>query len=315
MGLRQRATLLIVFWILGTVTAFAAPKLSLIPDHRFSRIGPENAKGAVIWLHGWCPGYEDCTQLFPPPSVTVFADRKWDLFRLIIPTGGRNHDRISYLKRARYFSELALKYAKELRAEGYKRIVLAGQSGGAMGVIYAGTRSDKIDAIVAMAPCCGTGKHRYISVSGVYNLLRKFKAPRLMIFFFADERHAPPEMAHESAKALDKTKTVYRIYDRPVGFEGHGGGLSYFFGKRFAPEIMAFSTSEDLESKIIRVRAYPGKSMEEIEEKIGEKGSAYIKELQQQMKAFKYYSGRVDGRYGPMSRRALIACVRDELCY
>lgn len=297
-----------------TAPAFAGSGPSLIAYEQSTHHGPEKAAGAVIWLHGWCPGWEDCTGLPPPHAIKKFGREGWDIYRLIIPTSKRNHDNVGYLRRSQYFADLAIKHAKDLRGRGYDRIVLSGQSGGAMGVIYAGTLASDIQAIIAFAPCCGTGARRYTSVSGLYKMFRAFKVPRAIVFFFDDEKHAPDELAENTANILDGRKTTYRIYDRPFGYEGHGGGLSYRFSERFSDEIFAFATGDDTDSKLIKIRGGSGKSVEEIEALIEKIGEPFVVNLQQRMTKSKYYRGKVDGKYGPQTRRALVKCVGDGYC-
>ena len=181
-----------------------------------------------------------------PSHIRRFSAVGWDVYRVNIPPSHANHDNAGWYSRSRLYAELALLNVTKLRAQGYQRIALAGYSGGAMGALFAGTLTSSIDAVFAMAPCCGVNPNGpYVKVGGFYDLLVDFKAPRLMIFFFSGERNAPGDIGSRSTAILGKKDVVYRVYDEPEGFHGHTAGLTAEFAKTFSDEIISFAAGEE----------------------------------------------------------------------
>ena len=106
---------------------------SLVPVSQSIDYGPQKAEGALIWLHGWCPGWKDCSKSPTPQFIDPeFNITGWDIYRLNVPPSYINHDNVGYYSRAEYHARLSLKHSQELRSQGYKRIVLAGYSGGGL---------------------------------------------------------------------------------------------------------------------------------------------------------------------------------------
>ncbi len=284
----------------------------------YEKIGPQNADGALIWMHGWCVPKQSCIGSVPPflyneRNSNNFYKNNWDIYRINIPGSRKNHDNVGYYKRARYFAKLVLPQAEILRKKGYRRVVIAGQSGGAMGVIFASTLKSNVDAIIATAPCCGTGKGKYIPESGVYKLLKKSKSPRLAIFFFDRERHAPRNISQRSAKALKSTNTVYRLYDEPEQHLGHGAANTMKFANEFAEELVKFASGDPSVETNIRITKPKG-SVQAYEKLFEESGKVHVMVTQEDLKNKGYYSGAIDGIYGRGTRGALLRCVQNRDC-
>lgn len=87
-------------------------------------LGPQAAQGAVIWNHGTTSYFaaRDPSQNPIPVFVTLLRDAGWDIFRLDRPPQGEAPD----VSSAALLSGIA-----GLKAQGYRKIVLAGQSAGA----------------------------------------------------------------------------------------------------------------------------------------------------------------------------------------
>jgi hypothetical protein len=269
--------------------------------------GPAEAEGAVIWLHDWCPGTEDCSLVPTPSHITHLASGGWDIFRVNVPPSHQNRDAAGWRNRAQYIAELTVPRVRELRDEGYRRVVLTGYSGGAIAVLFIGTQFVGADAIIAMAPCCGVSGRPYIFPSQFLAMLRRFEAPRVMIFFFEGEPHAPPGLAAEAAAILESKGVIARIYDRPLPFllGDHDAAMTSDFTERFGSRILDFA-------KGIDGPAAPDTSA--YDARLSEEGIEYAKQLQTELKEMAYYTDAIDGDFGPKSRSALTRCVHDEQC-
>ena len=206
-----------------------------------SKIGPRNSQGEVIWLHGWCPGWQDCSRMATPHHIIHFSKSNRDIYRINIPTSHENHDDVGYYFRAKYFARHALYLAEMLRSEGYEKLILSGYSGGAMGAIFAGTLTDKIYGILAVAPCCGTDPTGpYIPTVGFYDLLRSLKAKKISLVFFRGEVNAPDDLGVKSKKILDRRGVQSLIIDRPNMFHGHLARLGWVFTSNHGDDILKF---------------------------------------------------------------------------
>jgi dienelactone hydrolase len=197
--------------------------------------GPAAAIGAVIWNHaGDAPRPTD-----PAPAifVDVLREAGYDVFRLERPPEG---DTI----RA---STLALVDAgKGLRARGYARIVLAGQSaGGWIAIAAQATAPDLADAVVATAPAAyGSTRvdpeRALMNRSELLRLAGFLRRARIMVFLFDNDEYDPGERAGALAEVLRARQVPHLIVDRPASIRGHGVGLSSGFARQFGGCILAF---------------------------------------------------------------------------
>ena len=200
--------------------------------------GPAAAAGAVIWNHaGDAPRPTD-----PAPAifVDVLRDAGYDVYRLERPPDG---DTI----RA---STLALVDAgKGLRARGYARIVLAGQSaGGWIAIAAQATTPDLADAVIATAPAAyGSTRvdpeRALMNRSELLRLAGFLRRARIMVFLFDNDEYDPGERADALAEVLRARQVPHLIIDRPASIRGHGVGLSSGFARQFGGCILAFVTA------------------------------------------------------------------------
>ncbi|HUH83151.1 MAG TPA: alpha/beta hydrolase [Stellaceae bacterium] len=189
--------------------------------------GTKEARGAVIWNHGLNSLYGTEASAAPlPPLMVLFRDNGWDVYRLLRP-------RIS--EEPRRSRDEIIAAAGRLRAEGYGRIVLAGQSGGAWLALMAAAESDGIDAVIADAPAWyGTDHPTYVKNAAIlYDYLDDIRHGRIMISFFADDPFDPGGRGEHSAAILSAHDVPYLIIDRPDGFSGHNSGDTALFLRRF----------------------------------------------------------------------------------
>ena len=202
------------------------------PDHPL--LGAEAASGAVIWNHGTTAYYGaiDPSQSPMPVVVTLFLEAKWDVFRLDRPPQGE----------ALSSSVGALLAAiGQLRAERYRKIVLAGQSAGAWISLVAAGRSADIYAVVGTAPAYyGVDRPRYLmNASALYNYLDEIKGARIMVSYFRDDPFDPGGRGPQTAEILARHGVAHLVIDQPDGLSGHGAGGSGSFYRRFGACVLA----------------------------------------------------------------------------
>jgi dienelactone hydrolase len=199
--------------------------------------GPQAAKGALIWNHGINSilGREGAES--PPPQfIGVFRDNGWDVFRL-------NRARMS--EEPRSTADELLRRVHTLKQQGYAKVVLAGQSGGAWISLMAAGRSDEIHAVIANAPAYyGTSagsvsmefqKNAFV----LYDHLDRIHRGRIMIAFFADDAYDPGGRAAKADEILARNSVSHLILDRPAELVGHGAGNSGLFMRRFGACALA----------------------------------------------------------------------------
>jgi dienelactone hydrolase len=195
--------------------------------------GPKAAKGAVVWSHGINFLYGSEASGSPTPVfVTLFRDQGWDVFRL-------NRSRMSEVPGAS--TQALVATAARLKREGYARVVLAGQSGGAWLSLMAAGESDQIDAVIANAPAYyGTDHPNYLKNGFIlYDHLDRIRRGRIMITFFKDDPYDPGGRGAKSNEILAAHRVPHLIIDRPAGFSGHLGGDTGLFMRRFGPCVLA----------------------------------------------------------------------------
>jgi dienelactone hydrolase len=195
--------------------------------------GPAAAKGAVIWNHGinFIYGAEGAAAALPM-FVTLFRDADWDVFRLLRP-------RMSEEPRSSAGQLVAS--AQRLRHEGYAKIVLTGQSGGAWLSLMAAGRSEDIHAVIANAPAYyGTDRPTYLKNAYIlFDYLDDIRRGRIMISYFGDDPFDPGGRGEKSDELLAAHAVPHLVLDRPEGLGGHSAGNSGLFVRRFGACVLA----------------------------------------------------------------------------
>lgn len=232
---RRRAAVLLaaaVFALLAPRPA-AADDFTLVPAYPARpNAGPAAAKGAVIWNHGVNFLYgSEASQAPLPVFLTLFRDAGWDVFRLLRP-------RMSEEPRGSS-AEIAAT-ADRLRQQGYARIVLAGQSGGAWLSLMAAGETN-IDAVIANAPAWyGTDHPTYLKNGFILlDYVNAIRHGRIMIGYFAGDPYDPGGRAQKSAALLEAHGVPHVVLDRPSGFAGHFSGNTALFARRFGACLLA----------------------------------------------------------------------------
>lgn len=212
------------------------PRPRLVPDDKASaHAGPARASGALLWSHaGDSPRPTDPA---PPPFVDVLRAAGHDVFRLERPPEG---DTIAAATAA------VIVAARELRARGYRRVVLAGQSAGGW-VSLAGVAAvpGLAEAVIATAPAA-YGSRAVDATKAERNrdellrILGAIQGARVLLFFFEGDDFDPGGRGAATAEVLGRRGVPHLVVDRPVALRGHGIGLTSGFARRFGTCILAF---------------------------------------------------------------------------
>lgn len=206
----------------------AAEDFALVPAYPAQpNAGPAAAKGAVIWNHGvnFLYGTEGADAPLPV-FLRLFRSSGWDVFRLLRPRMAEEQ---------RFSSAQIVKTAHRLKQQGYRRIVLAGQSGGAWLSLMAAGRSDDIHAVIADAPAWYGTDHPTYLMNGfvLLDYIDAIRRGRIMIGYFKDDPYDPGGRAKKSAELLAAHGVPHIVLDRPPGFSGHFSGNTGRFLRRF----------------------------------------------------------------------------------
>jgi pimeloyl-ACP methyl ester carboxylesterase len=196
--------------------------------------GPDKAIGLVIWNHGvdgQLPQYNGP----PVPAMAALAARGWDVIKLnrnpvwenSWSNAGRRHV-------ARVAEEVAA-----ARKQGYRRIVVAGQSyGGAIALAAAGA-IDGLWAVIATAPGTGqemrsdgvvTDKWSHAIAQQTYEQLYEAGKTRIVAVFPDDDEFIGIRRGSEARAILGEKSLPFLIVDETAPLKGHHGAYGNAFG-------------------------------------------------------------------------------------
>jgi dienelactone hydrolase len=197
--------------------------------------GPNEALGLVIWNHG-VDGQLPQFQGPPIPAIEGLAARGWDVIKLnrnpvwenAWSNAGKRHV-------ARVAEEVAA-----ARRQGYRRIVVAGQSyGGAIALAAAGA-IDGLWAVIATAPGTGQEMSRDRTIGDKWSLaiaqqtyeqLHDAGKTRLVVAFPADDEFIGMNRGGEARAILGEKALPFVVVDETAPLKGHHAA----FGDAFNP--------------------------------------------------------------------------------
>ena len=190
--------------------------------------GPAAAHGAIIWNHGLSQTEADAAAALPA-VMAMFREAGWDVYRLNRGIAGDREEA----------STLALLEAiDKLRAQGYAKLVAAGQSFGSWISLTAAGRTDKLTAVLVNAPAAyGDASVRGFEQNEtlLYPKLDALPHIPVVIGFFTRDRFDPGGRGPKADRILTERGVPHLIIDRPAVIEGHGVGSSVYFARRFGP--------------------------------------------------------------------------------
>jgi hypothetical protein len=135
--------------------------------------------------------------------------------------------------------------AESLKAQGYARIVAAGQSfGGWISYFAAVRRAGLFHAIVATAPAmfgeASSSPEWRLNADRLYMLAEKMHPTRVMSFFFPQDPYDPGGRGRHIAKILNARGIPNVMIDRRPGLEGHGVSRTLAFARVYQDCIRDF---------------------------------------------------------------------------
>lgn len=202
-------------------------------DDRPAR-GADQAKGAIIWNHGLARLAEAAGET--PFFVDHLQRAGWDVFRL---------QRRWASDRPEDSSAALIDEARKLKAQGYRKIVTAGQSfGGWISLIAAGRSKNLFDAVIATAPAAhgevGVSSAWRLNADNLYDLAADMNPSRTLVFLFERDPFDPGGRGPRLDRILSDRGVPHAIIDRPPGFAGHGAGQTHAFAHVYGACVVAF---------------------------------------------------------------------------
>ncbi|PGH53884.1 alpha/beta hydrolase [Azospirillum palustre] len=201
-----------------------------------SLAGPAKARGAVVWSHGRSVDSED-SEAPTPLYMKAMRDAGWDVYRL---------DRMRVSDTLPNSSRALAGYSEALKAKGYRRVALTGQSFGAFISLIAAGQTNAIDAIIATAPAAfGNFTEAFDSyrenAAQLWPILREVRRARVMMFFFHGDDFDPGGRAEPARNILTQRGLSSLIVDQPSLLTGHGAANTGLFVRRFGACIVRFA--------------------------------------------------------------------------
>lgn len=240
MAAPQRIALSILFAVTLGAAFPAAAETWLAPAYpELAPLGPETARGAVIWNHGRSVNSEDL-QAPTPPYMALLRDKGWDAFRF-----NRSRADDTLPKSATALARIV----RQLKSDGYRQVALAGQSFGGFLALMAADASDQVDAVIATAPAAyGSFNDYYDSwrsnATRLYPLLQQVRRARVMMFFFHGDDFDPGGRGERSREILTGRRIANIVVDQPPQLTTHWAATTPLFSSRFGGCILGFLDAE-----------------------------------------------------------------------
>lgn len=231
---------LILMLLIGT----PAVAVGLDPAFHQALLGPQRARGVVVWSHGRSIDTEDWKSP-TPPFLRLLRNSGWDVLRF---------DRLREDDTLSGSSSRLINIAAQLKHQGYRRIVLAGQSFGAFLALMAADASVDVDAVVATAPaafgdfedCYNTWR---LNAIRLYPLLERISRARVMLFFFHGDDFDPGGRGERSRAILSRRGLGFAVVDQPPYLTGHWISSSGLFLRRFGGCVRDFVDDDGLKGE------------------------------------------------------------------
>jgi pimeloyl-ACP methyl ester carboxylesterase len=197
--------------------------------------GAARAAGALVWAHAH---YTEGSPPEPPPFTARLTTAGWDLWRL---------DRIGGRDPLEPGAVALAEGTAALRAEGYRQVVVVGESRGAF-IALAALRTPKLaDAMLLLAPAAhGTSPARKPQALAAFQAALAAAAPgavrRAALVLFADDPYDPDPVARGAGfmAAMRADGITPLLLDRPAEPRGHGGARDPEFDARFGARLAGF---------------------------------------------------------------------------
>jgi pimeloyl-ACP methyl ester carboxylesterase len=239
---KKLGALALAFGLIASAPAFA---IGLDPAFDGSAFGPAKAKGAVVWSHGRSINSED-SESPTPAYLTALREDGWDVMRF---------DRLSHGDTLSDSTKRLVDYTAQLKHDGYKQVILAGQSFGAFLSLMAADSSHEVDGVIATAPAAyGSFDDFYdswrLNATKLYPLLEQVKRARVMVFYFHGDDFDPGGRGERSRAILSERGVGYSIVDQPAYLSGHWASSTGLFLRRYGNCIRDFANNDKLTGEL-----------------------------------------------------------------
>ena len=219
--------------------------MGLDPAFEGPTIGPAKAKGVIVWSHGRSINTED-SESPSPAYLTALRDDGWDVMRF---------DRMSHGDTLSDSTKRLVEYTAQLKHDGYKQVILSGQSFGAFLSLMAADSSSDVDGVIATAPAAyGSFDDFYdswrLNATRLYPLLERVKRARVMVFYFHGDDFDPGGRGERSRAILSQRGVGYAVVDQPAYLSGHWASSTGLFLRRYGGCIRDFANNEKLKSEL-----------------------------------------------------------------
>ena len=230
---------------IGLMTSTPAPAMGLDPAFDGPAFGPAKAKGVIVWSHGRSINSED-SESPTPAYLSALRDDGWDVMRF---------NRLSQGDTLSDSTKRLVDYTAQLKRNGYKQVVLSGQSFGAFLSLMAADTSTDVDAVIATAPAAyGSFDDFYdswrLNATRLYPLLEQVKRARVMVFYFHGDDFDPGGRGERSRAILSQRGLGYSIVDQPAYLSGHWASSTGLFLRRYGSCIRDFADNEKLKGEL-----------------------------------------------------------------
>jgi|JI7StandDraft_1071085.scaffolds.fasta_scaffold28889_3 hypothetical protein len=214
-----------------------------LPDGRFIWWG-EQAEGVLVWAHGRGADGADSRGIQPQSWTRHFNNAGFDVWRF-----DRHPAQDGLTRAAGWLREDLV----ALRARGYRRVIVAGQSRGAWNALQALAKPGLADVVIAMAPAAHGQEDSPIFRRQAEDLRRVLlaaaqgggPAARVAVANFRDDPFdADPEARAGALRDFAPRAGAFLLLDRPEGLSGHLAGASVRFNDRFGACLLRFATAE-----------------------------------------------------------------------
>jgi pimeloyl-ACP methyl ester carboxylesterase len=230
---------------IGLMASAPAFAIGLDPAFDGSALGPAQAKGVIVWSHGRSINAED-SESPTPAYLTALREDGWDVMRF---------DRLSHGDTLNDSTKRLVDYTAQLKHDGYKQVVLAGQSFGAFLSLMAADSSSDVDGVIATAPAAyGSFDDFYdswhLNATKLYPLLEQVKRARIMVFYFHGDDFDPGGRGERSRTILSERGLGYSIVDQPAYLSGHWASSTGLFLRRYGNCIRDFANNDKLSGEL-----------------------------------------------------------------
>jgi pimeloyl-ACP methyl ester carboxylesterase len=222
--------------------AFGDARRITLPDPRFLWWGPGQARGVLVWAHGRNADGSDSRGSQPQSWVRHFNNAGWDVWRF---------DRAPETDATRAAAGWLREAVATLRARGYGRVAVAGQSRGAWNALQLLDQPGLAEVAIAIAPAAlprmdaEAQAAQLAALRGIVARAAGASGTRVAVANFREDPFdGLPEERAAALRGLRERAAAFLLIDRPDGILGHAAGGSRAFAERFGGCLFLFATAE-----------------------------------------------------------------------